>query len=454
MDEKKKDDEIEFDLGRYFGILWDRKKIAGGIIVVCSLVAMIYSLIIPPTFESTTLVQTKSSNKIDLSGSSAAMALLGMNGGSASTNDYMEMMKSRTVLEPIMDIVFEDLSEKDRDKMTAHGFAEGRLTIKNVKGTSLINVTAKGKSPEEAQMIADSVVENFLKMMTTMNQNSQSYMVKFLNERIDTTKQESEDASNKLEQYSREHKVYEPDSQTLAMLDRTAVYDKALSDFVVDQKAASAKLEAVNIELGKQNAKIETYNIAEDSVVGQLRDQIAQQEVEIVKLEQKYTEEHPELKNAREQLTALKTQLSQTVSVAVASGVATLNPTQSSLIKDQVQAQVDMDVARASEMAVRSQMAEVDDDMAQLSEDALEYFKLKRDADIKEDVYVALVKQSEQSRIQATMESMDIQVIDKANLPKEKSAPRRTLITFVGMALGLMIYLVYGFWLYRKERVV
>ncbi|ORU01450.1 hypothetical protein D081_0269 [Anaerovibrio sp. JC8] len=81
MEEKlKEDDEIEIDLGKLFGILWDRRKIAGGIIAACTIGAMIISLIIPPTFESNTLVQTNKSSKLDLS-SSAATALAMLGGG-------------------------------------------------------------------------------------------------------------------------------------------------------------------------------------------------------------------------------------------------------------------------------------------------------------------------------------------------------------------------------------
>lgn len=452
-DKLKDDDEIEIDLGKLFGIIWDRKKIMGGIIVACTLIAMIISLIIPPTFESNTLVQTHSSSKLDLSGASAAMAMLGVGPGSSPTTSYMELMKSRAVLEPIMDQL-EDITPEERERMTAQEFAKGHLNIETVKGTNLINVTGKGKSPEEAQMISSAVVDNFLKLMTEMNQSSQSFMVKFLNERIATAKKESDEASEKLEKYAREHKVYVPEDQTKAMLEREAIYNKTLGELIVKQQAASAKIEAASSELGKQNANLAAYNVADGDVVVALRNKIAAQEVEIVKLEQKYTEEHPDLISARAQLTSLRDNLSQEVAAAVASGTASMNPTQAALVQAQAMAQVDMAVAKASEEAVRAQMEKADADMAQLSEDALAYVKLQREAGIKNEVYVALVKQSEQSRIQATMESMDIQVIDKANLPIQKSAPRRTLITLGGMGVGLVLCLIYGFWLYRKENII
>ena len=45
------------------------------------------------------------------------------------------------------------------------------------------------------------------------------------------------------------------------------------------------------------------------------------------------------------------------------------------------------------------------------------YLQLKSDAEIKKTIYTNLVQQCEQNKIQEAMESMDIQVIDAANLP-------------------------------------
>jgi len=453
MEEKLKDeDEIEIDLRRYFGLLLNRKKIVGGIIAICTILAMIYSLILPPEFESTTLVQTNKTGKIDLSsGASAALAMLGAGGGaSSSTTNYMELMKSRAVLEPIMDQL-EDITPEQREKMTADGFAKGHLELENIKGTNLINVIGKGRTPEEAQMISSSVVDNFLKLMTDVNQSNQSYMVKFLNERIETAKRESDVASNALEKYGREHKVYVPEDQIKAMVERESVYDKKIGELLVEQQAAGARIDAASSELEKQNAKISAFNIADNSIVTDLRGQIVSQELDIVKMEQTYTDNHPDLRKARDQLVALKDTLRREVADAVASGTVSMNSTQSALIQDLTQAQVDKAVASASEAAVREQMTDAESDLAQLSEDALEYLRLKRDSEIKNEVYIALVKQSEQSKIEATRESMDIQVIDKANLPTKRSAPNRKIITLAGVVIGLVICVIYGFWLYRKE---
>ena len=92
-------------------------------------------------------------------------------------------------------------------------------------------------------------------------------------------------------------------------------------------------------------------------------------------------------------------------------------------------------------------------EIGQLPDNVLEYVRLSRDSAVKSEVYLNLVKQSEQSRIQEAMDSMDIQIVDSANLPDENKpvAPRKKLITAIGFVLGVLLAMGYGLILYRRE---
>ncbi|WP_303758172.1 Wzz/FepE/Etk N-terminal domain-containing protein, partial [Selenomonas ruminantium] len=188
--------EESIDLGKLMQILNDRRKTVGTIVGGCTALALIVSLVLPKTYESTTLVQTSSAGK-SLGGSAAMAAMLG--GGSSGIElNFIELMKSRTVLEPIIDqMEWED----EKKKPQAKDFAKKFLKIENTKQTHLITVTATGKSPEEAQMISQSVVDNFLAMQTDKAKQTQSTLIKFLDERITETKQEAEEARTKFAEY-------------------------------------------------------------------------------------------------------------------------------------------------------------------------------------------------------------------------------------------------------------
>ena len=442
-------EEDTIDLGRLLSIIVANKKVTGGIVAICTVLAVIVAFILPKTYTSSVMVQTGSSKSAISSGAAALAAMTGAATGKAG--EYIEIMKTRTVLEPIIASVYDDMDVDEQP--TVENFAKSNLDIKNTKGTNLIQLDAKGRTPEEAHEIAQGVVDNFLKLMTDMNYQSQSLMVKFLNERIDVAQKEADEAAQKLEDYSKEHKVYVPDEQTKAMMERMAAYDKTLGELAVQNQSAGARFASVSSQLGEQNANAVRYSMADNDVVTALRNKIVTKEVELVKLRQLYTEEHPDVINAKKELQSMQQNVADEVAAAVASGTVPVNSTQGSLIAERYQAATAMAVAQAAETAVREQQSQADSDMEKLADDSLGYMKLARDAEIKQQVHEELVQQAEAARIQQAMESMDIQVVDPASMPREDrpSGPRKKLIAAIGFVIGCMISLCYSLVLYKRE---
>lgn len=443
--------EESIDLGKLWQVTKAHKKVVGGIIVGCTVIATITAFVLPKQYESTTLVQTRDANKSMGGQAAAAMAALGVGGGASSpTNNYMELMKSRTVLDPIIDSM--DWEDPDK-KPDAKQFAKSNLDIKNTKGTNLIEVTAKGKTPEEAQQISQEVVDNFLKMQTDNSQQTQSLLVQFLNGRIEEAKKDSDDAAQKFADFSREHKIYSPDNQLKEAITQISAYDKSIANLQSQQKAAQAQYEVATNKLGEQKAGAKAYNINDNSTVQGIRSKIVAKQVDLVGLRQKYTDSHPSVIAAQQQLNQLQADLANEVSAVVDSNAASLNTAQMELVKNQAIAEANASAAKASEEAVRAKKDEIEQDISKYPDEMVSYLELKSDAEIKKTIYTNLVQQCEQNKIQEAMESMDIQVIDAANLPDEKkpSAPKKKLIAAIGLALGCIIAFGYSLVMYKRE---
>ena len=440
--------EDSIDLGRLFRIMGDHKPVIFGIVGICTLVALVISLILPKQYESTTLVQT--SNAAASSTGAAALAALGGAGASSPTMNYIELMKSRTVLEPIIDSLDFEGAEKKPD---AKSFAKSYLDIKNTKGTNLIEVSARWGTPEEAQRISQTVVDNFLLMQTDMSRQTQSLLVTFLEKRIDEAKEASEKAEAKLLAFSKTHKIYSPDDQVKHVLDQMLAFDKSVADFEVSIKSGQASLDAANAALEEQKMSSRAYNVSDNAIVQGLRSQIVAKQVELVGLRQNYTEKHPSVQRAVEELHQLENSLQAEVVASVDSNAVTLNPTQSELLKQQALAAVGLAVSKATKKAVEEEWGKKEAELGKLPDDVLEYVRLQRDVTIQNEVYLNLVKQSEQHKIQAAKESMDIQVVDGANLPdiERPVAPRKKLITAIGLVIGILLAMGYSLLAYRRE---
>lgn len=455
MDINNAKDNDTIDLRKLFSLMIEKKMIVIAIVVICTIIATIVAFVLPKSYQSTTLVRVKSGSS-SMSGYAAMAAGFfgidrGNGGSSGSPESYIELMKSREVLNPIIEKV--DLTDEEREKMKADDFFKKYLEITNTKNTDLITIAAYGKTPEEAQMISQGVADNFLALMTKLNKEDNSTTLKFLDERIKIAKEEMETAENKLAAYQQEHKIYAPDEQVKAIIANLNNYDTTIAQLQAQSEGDSAKLAGVTSQLEQQNASLLEYNVSDNTNIGNIRESIVNKRVELVGLQQQFTDEHPDVIKAKEELNSLEKSLTDEIAKAVNSQSVTLSPVQASLLKDKIGTEVQISVNNASLEALKAKQAEAQDNIATLSADSVEYMRLSREANITGQVYTSLVQNYEQTRIQEAKDSMDIQIIDAADLPKEDmpAKPNKKLVVAIGFVLGIMISFGYTLYNYNKR---
>lgn len=454
MDINNANDNDTIDLKKLFSLMLEKKMIIIAIVVICTIIATVVAFVLPKSYQSTTLVRVKSSSSSSMAGYAAMAAGFGIDiggaGSSASPESYIELMKSREVLNPIIEKI--DLTDEEREKMKADDFFKKYLEITNTKKTDLINIAAYGKTPEEAQMISQGVADNFLALMTKLNKEDNSTTLKFLDERIKIAKEEMETAENKLAAYQQEHKIYAPDEQAKAIIANLNNYDTTIAQLQAQSEGDNAKLAGVTSQLEQQNASLLEYNVSDNTNIGNIREAIVNKRVELVGLQQQFTDEHPDVIKAKEELNSLEKSLTDEIAKAVNSQSVTLSPVQASLLKDKISTEVQISVNNASLEALKAKQAEAQENIATLSADSVEYMRLERNAKITGQVYTSLVQNYEQTRIQEAKDSMDIQIIDAADLPKEDmpAKPNKKLIVVIGFVLGIMIS--FGYTLYNYSR--
>ena len=456
MDINNAKDNDTIDLKKLFSLMIEKKKIVIAIIVVCTLIATIVAFVLPKSYQSTTLVRVKSNNISSMAGYAAMAAGFGIDIGelgssSSSPESYIELMKSREVLNPIIEKV--DLTDKERQELEIKDFIKKYLVITNTKKTDLITIVAYGKTPEEAQMISQSVADNFLTLMTKLNKEDNSSTLKFLDERIKIAKEEMEAAENKLAAYQQEHKIYAPDEQAKSIIANLNTYDTTIAQLQAQSEGDNAKLAGVTSQLEQQNASLLEYNVSDNANIGNIRESIVNKRVELVGLQQQFTDEHPDVIKAKEELNSLEKSLSDEIAKAVNSQSVTLSPVQSNLLSDKISTEVQISVNNASLEALKAKQAEAQESIATLSADSVEYMRLSREATITGQVYTSLVQNYEQTRNQEAKDSMDIQIIDAADLPKEDmpEKPKKKIVIAIGFVLGVMISLGYTIYNYSRR---
>lgn len=421
MSDNNKDVEKEIDLEEVIGVLKTDKnkylKIAAG----CTIIALVLAFILPEKFSSTAVVRAKAT--AGMSGISSNMAALaGFGNVKSDTQSYIEIMQTRSVIEPLIEKTDTlDADDEIKEYKLLDEYIKKYLKFDNPKGTDIIKITAISKDPQEAQQIAQGVVENMAVTLTKVNQTGTSSYRKFLEDCIQIADSEMKDAEAKLEAFKQKSGVFLPGEQATGIIEQLSEIDKSIAAVQVQRDTKAKQLELLD------NGEVATvYNSGMDTAATEVRQALVSKELALKDAQQKYTDKHPAIIELKAELAALKAQVKKEAATEVAASNVRLN-------------------------ALNTQKAAIESKISQLSSDGLEYVELSRKVATTREVYSILVKSMESARIQEAMNSMDLQVIAEANLPLYKSWPPKAIITIVGAIVGFMACIGHAVWQVNKK---
>lgn len=145
MEQRMNNDELEIDLLEIIQVLWRWAMVIIAVALGTGLIAFVYSkFFITPTYESTTRIVVLSQNSSD------NLTVSDLNLGTQLSNDYKELIKSRDVVETVI--------EAFRLDVTYEGFVNS-ISVSSPTNTRIIDITLTHTNPLLAKEMVDKLRE-------------------------------------------------------------------------------------------------------------------------------------------------------------------------------------------------------------------------------------------------------------------------------------------------------
>lgn len=400
--------DIEIDLGEVFNTIKENKVKYGKVVAGCALAALAVGFVMPDKYESTAVVRAK------------VMSVTGQVDSKQTNKDemgsYLQIMQSRSVIEPIIAKVksIPDDSPMKVNKDVAD-FVKEYLKYNNPKGTDIIQVTATAKNPEEAQLIAQSVIDNSAETLTSVNKSGRSAHLEFLDERKRIAKKEFIEAVRDLENFKKENRVFAPDSQINSLISQLNSVDQSITNEKVNLDIRTKQMEV--LDDGQTSAAFVTSG----GITGSVRSKLLNKQMNLQNQLLKYTEKHPAVQDARKELEEVQNKIRTEAMAEIAASEIKLG-------------------------VLYDKKANLEERILKMSEDKNKFGGLSHKISVARETHNKLEKNLEDVRIQEAMNSMDLWVIDKADLPLKTANKGKVLFVAIGVVLGAMFCLGHALW--------
>jgi tyrosine-protein kinase Etk/Wzc len=358
-------------------LLVQHKRFIVRFVLGAALLAVAIALLLPIRYEAKVVLLPPSSQS-----SSIASALLGQLGnlgslGSLSavagglgmktpTDMYVSLLKSRTVEDATIQR-FGLMAEYHEKRLSdARKEFERRTEVVSGQKDGLIRVTVEDREPERAAELANGYVEEFQKLSASLAITEAARRRLFFEQQLQPAKEQLAAAEESMRKTQQSTGLLQIDSQARALIESTAV----------------------------------------------LRAQVVAKEVQIQGMRSFATEDNPDLVLAKQQLSALQSQLEHLA--------GSQHDTGSDIVLSK----------------------------GRVTGAGMEYLRRYRDLKYNETVYELLTKELEIAKLDEAREGEIVQVVDTAIPPDKKSSPHRTLIV-IGMTV--LAFFVAVFWVIVRE---
>ena len=422
-------EEQTIDLREVWQILRTHKMTIAKITAICLLLAGAYLIIVPPTYQSVSLLRVKQDKGI---GSSILDALPTGNTSQAKQqmNTDAEILKSRAVVQPVIEATE---IPKDGRYPEYDEYIKARIVTTPFKDTEILQVAVTGKSPEQAQEANNMLVQGFMRRLVDMSHDEQRETREFIGKRVVSAKKELSEAENVLKQFEVDNKIYSTDDQIKGLTDQLSVVDKARAENQLDLETAKAALQTIDGQLEDTGA-----GIADSPAIQQYKIQLAQLEATKAGYLGKYTAEHPEMQKINQQITAAKASLGREIDQIVAQQAPSSSVVQQGLLADKFKNEAAIAVAEGKRQALAALDVQNNAEIADLPAKEQGFIRAKRDVDVAQEIYIMLAKRLEEAKVAEVMVPHEIQIVDEATLPDKPIKPKRAVTMAVALLLGLL----------------
>lgn len=420
-------DETTLDLKEIIRTIKKQYRTILTIFAAFVILALLISFLTPPTYQAETTLRIKQPKGL-------ADSLLGNlpTGGVANTKQlmstYAEIMKSRTVVQQVI-----DQTQQDKEELPTYDDMLERITTQSVKDTEILNVKVTARSPEEAQTVANVLVGSFIDRITNLVRAEQSTVREFIGERLQDSKQDLEKAETTLAQYKLNEKIVAPGDETKAIVDQMSTITKIQAENDINLSSAQATLISVDRQLAEEKAGF----VGDSPLIQQYKSKLADLEVQLVGLSEKYTDKHPQVTATKAAITETRSKLNTEITRIVNAEAPSANPLHQGLVQSKLQAEAALAVANAKQGAINKIIADREKDLSKLPAKEQGLARVMRDAQVAREIYVMLAKRHEEARISEVMQPTEVQVIDAAIAPDKPIRPKKLLNVVIGAILGL-----------------
>jgi capsular exopolysaccharide synthesis family protein len=311
------------------------------------------------------------------------------------------------------------------------------VVAKAVRDTQLVRISARARTTDDAQKIANATATTYVRMNRQRARGSSESTGRYLTEQLEIAKGNLTRAESELQAYKESTGTVASDAAASELLARAASLRADVGKTGADLGQSQARVSRIRDQLAKQNMSIRSGQVRDNAVIQQLRAKLAELEGQRLAAQARYTAEYRgPLNQIDEQIRLVQEQLDEEIRRIVGGGTGDLE-LQQSLTGQLIQGEVEVAALRARHQQLRGDLARANRELGKIPARQVTLAGLQRQVDVAQKIYSDLLQRSQQIEVGRVMALGNADIVEPATMPRLPVKPNVPLNLVLGILLGL-----------------
>jgi capsular exopolysaccharide synthesis family protein len=290
------------------------------------------------------------------------------------------------------------------------------ISVAPVSNSRVVEISYYSDNPALAMKVVNTVAQAYINELMDMRMAVSDYSITWMTKKAEAQKEKLEKSEIAYQAYLRQQDIVTVEDKVTVLPERLSELTRQLTNAETENKELKAVYDQI---LRTSSGDLETIPaISENASVVAIKKQIRDAEQNISELSKKYGPKHPMMISAQDELEGLNSKKRLEIDKIVQT------------IRNRYQ------LAVSNEENLRSLLEDTKFEASNLNEKYVQLSILKREVETNRNLYDALIKKLKESDLTEESQTVNVWVIEEADLPQAPAKPNKKRNILLAIVLG------------------
>lgn len=340
----------------------------------------------------------------------------------------------------IAEKVAEEINKKEKIKITTEEVHRSRTIT--LQDQTIIKIDTTSSNREKAKYIANYYADVGIEENKNLSNKEYQDGIKFIAEKVEGYKKKLEKMEDNIRDFNQKFGSLDFSQDVMSKIKRLSDYEAAKENIGIEKEEGKRIIQQLKLQLQQEGATLASLEEIPNPELQNYKAQLYPLELELMKLKDHYTDEHPKVIAQKEKINIINKKIKQEVAKFIEVEKEIENPRYSYLTHQLINQEMNFISQGVRAEALSEIIKKEKETLSHLSREEVEYAELIREKQTAEKQYTTLQEMLEVMYVQEAMKKGNAEILDKSQEAQEipRTSPQQFLFIFlIGAFISMFV---------------